>query len=277
MSLNLKNKKTLVIAAIAVVAVIVLIAIFFPSGNKTTVSEEEVISKRVKISLQDEMKPAEALPEGAAPATPETPQDAQSAPVAITPTQPPVQAAAEKTALPAPVKVEVKPAAAPAPQPVKAVEKKEEPLKAVKAQAPAKMEPAKETKAAVKKETPQKNEEKADIEKAKEEIKAKLAAKTQKQLEKEKTIAAKPWAINVASFPSLREAQSLAAALKSAGYNTYITDVTKETVKWHRVRVGYFKTREEAEKAGKKIGKKFNVDTPWIVKPTKSEGASHAR
>lgn len=85
----------------------------------------------------------------------------------------------------------------------------------------------------------------------------------------------KEWAINVASFASLPEAQNLAISLRKAGYKSYIADFTRDSVKWHRVRVGFFSTRADAEKSGREIQSKFRVDTPWIVKPESAELKSH--
>jgi len=82
-------------------------------------------------------------------------------------------------------------------------------------------------------------------------------------------------ALNIASVTSLSEAQNLAGKLKKGGYNAYIASFTKDSVRWHRVRVGFFASRDEATRAGKTIQSKFRVDKPWIAKPDATELKTH--
>jgi len=246
----LKDKKIIIIAAASAVVVIALLIIFMPSGNKQGEQAPEVISMRARVS--EEAPPAatpaatvDGVPavEGGAPAVVDTPS-----------TPPSVETTA---AAPAPTTAPPAPAPVAAPAPVK--KSVEQALKAP--------EPVKETKQVEKKEAPVK---KAATEK---ERKAQKAVKTAKSAEK---AVVKPWALNIASFAALPEAQGLAGALKKAGYNSYITDFTKESIKWHRVRVGFFKNREEAEAAARIIKSKFRIDTPWVVKPDRHEMNAHS-
>lgn len=92
---------------------------------------------------------------------------------------------------------------------------------------------------------------------------------------KKKIAPAGTLALNIASFTSLSEAQNLAGKLKKGGYNAYIASFTKDSVRWHRVRVGFFASRDEATKAGKAIQSKFRVDKPWIAKPDATELKTH--
>ncbi len=87
----------------------------------------------------------------------------------------------------------------------------------------------------------------------------------------------KPWAVNVASFPSDAEVKKLISALKSSGYNGYTTEFTKNAMKWHRVRVGFYRTREEALKAGRRIEARFHVNSAWVVKPATGETLEHIK
>ncbi len=87
----------------------------------------------------------------------------------------------------------------------------------------------------------------------------------------------KPWAINIASFPDREGANRLAKSLKSAGYNAYITSFKKDGVYYSRVRVGFYASREAAQRAGNAIKKQHNVQSPWVVKPGKDEAALHIR
>lgn len=264
--MNLKNKKTLFIAGGAG-AIIIIIALTFllPSSKKQGI-DSEVISKRVKINLQNETAQVE---KSAAP-------DASSIPAAQKAVVPVKEA--QKTAQQPVV---------PTQEPPKKEVKPEPPVKAAKAEAPAKKEVKPEVKKAsesepvkeVKKENgtakkalkPERTEPKRKIET----VEAKAVKK--KAPEAVKAAALKPWAINVASFPSLMDAQNLVARLKAAKFNAYITEFKKEGIKWYRVRVGFFTTKDEALKSGKKIQSKFRVETPWVVKPAKDEAAEHIK
>lgn len=255
----MKDKKILIIAAASAVIVIALLVIFMPPGNKTD-DGPEVISMRAKVEppspVEETQTPpleaatgasADGTQPAAAPAT-----AAQNAP-AVVPAQAPMGTPPAHTTIP--------PATAPI--------KKAEPATAAQLQAPA--EPAvKKAPAApaVKKEEPGTEAPVKKAQAKKEE--AKPAAKKAKS-----DNASKPFAVNVASFANLPEAQSLAGALKKAGYNSYITPFAKDDVQWQRVRVGFFTTREEAMKAGKAIQSKFRVEAPWIVKPDLTERKAH--
>ncbi|MDP2690301.1 MAG: SPOR domain-containing protein [Deltaproteobacteria bacterium] len=96
-------------------------------------------------------------------------------------------------------------------------------------------------------------------------------------VDKRALAAKKPWAINVASFPDREGANSLARSLKSAGYNAYITSFKKDGVNYRRVRVGFYASREDAQRAGSAIKRQHNVQSPWIVKPGKDETAQYIR
>ncbi|MBE7414972.1 MAG: SPOR domain-containing protein [Deltaproteobacteria bacterium] len=219
----MKDKKVVLIGALAAVIVIALILIFMPSGQENE-GGHEVVSKRAKLTEAT----VEEIPAEEAIGAQDAPAEAAAVPVEAAPAAPPP---AVKEAAPSP-QVEKKETVQARKEPVqaapvkKAVEKERKPAKTAKAAQPKKPE-------------------------------------------------TKPWAINVASFASLPEAQNLAISLKKAGYKAYVADFTRESVQWHRVRVGFFSTRAEAEKAGRDIQSKFRVDTPWIVKPESSELKSH--
>ncbi|GMR04396.1 MAG: hypothetical protein BMS9Abin23_0293 [Thermodesulfobacteriota bacterium] len=89
--------------------------------------------------------------------------------------------------------------------------------------------------------------------------------------------ASRPWAVNVISFMTPEAAHRLRDKLKSSGYNAYVTKFTKDKSLYYRVRVGFFKSREEAGEAGNAISKKFKgVGKPWVVKPGSVELAAHS-
>ena len=92
------------------------------------------------------------------------------------------------------------------------------------------------------------------------------------------TLAArKPWAINVASFPDGEGARMLEKSLDAAGYNAYITHFSKDGIDWNRVRVGFYASKEEAQRSGEAIKRQYKVQSPWIVMPTKEETSRYIR
>ncbi len=226
---NLKGKNLIVVAAALVVLFIVVVVVFFPAPKDNTAGPE-VISKRVKINIQEDTAPmAEGTNTEAAPSK-----------------EP------EKTAVtePAPKKTEQS-----AGSPIKID---------IAGETPAKAEKAPEKKETVKK-----------AEKAPEKAVAPKKAK------KETTVASKApskgeWALNVASFTNLRDARTLRSKLKTSGYNSYITEFTKDSTRWYRVRVGFYPTRADAVTVGKKLKHMLRGQTPWVVKPPKEEVSAYA-
>lgn len=246
----MNNKKSILILAAAFAAVVAVFIIFFlPTGTKEPEEGTEVISKRVKIDLQGEGQ-TPGIDETGAPASPVTGEGVPVAPEAQTAVTEPITPQETSTvAITEPVKAaesvkKAVPAAAPKETPVKAAVKEEPKKEEVRKEAPKKVV--------------------AEAEPKPKAVKVKKASSP---------TAGKPWAINVASFPDVKEAQKLKISLEYAGYKSYITEFTKEDVKWFRVRVGFYRTKDDAAKAGNAIRAKFRVDTPWIVKPAKGEAA----
>ena len=239
MATDLKGKKNLfVIAAIAVVVIIILIIAFFPKGEKEE-QGAQVITKRVKLNLIDEtVNVGENHMDKA-----EAEADAGHA---TEPANGPEPVKAEE------VKAEEAKAVTPAPEPVmiapEPVKIAPEPVKteARKAAPVAKVSPA--------------------------------PKKTQTASVSKVTLAArKPWAINVASFPDGEGARMLEKSLDAAGYNAYITRFSKDGIDWSRVRVGFYATKEEAQRSGEAIKRQYKVQSPWIVMPTKEETSRYIR
>ncbi|MBI2399568.1 MAG: SPOR domain-containing protein [Deltaproteobacteria bacterium] len=246
--MNLKDKKLPLIAGGAAVVVILLLLIFMPS-DKSGDQGPEVISKRVKIELQDTATDisasAESTVDNAAP---------EGAPAMV----------AQPSTTPVP---EAKPAPAQAKIEPKAAESKPSAIALPAVPAPRRVEQA--VKAPV--------EKTLDAPKAVKTVKTatKSVEKTKKAAASKRIAAGNAWALNIASFPSLSEAQSLAGKLKKGGYNAYIAGFTRDSFKWHRVRVGFFASRDEASKAAAAIQSKFRVDKPWIAKPDAAELKAH--
>lgn len=249
---NLKGKNLVVVAAAAALLVIVLVVVFF-SGSKKGSEGPEVITKRVKINLQDESQPTADQTKPAETAKPAVQVETPAGVVTTT----------GKTAT-EPIKVDV--AAEKAPE-VKTPEKKEPPKKEVSKKEPEKKEPEK----VVAEKKP------VATAKAKEAPPVKApASATAKAAKPKKAVVAKAasngaWGLNVASFTNNLDAGNLKSRLKAAGYKSYVTEFTKDSVKWYRVRVGFYRTKAEALSVGRKIQQKFRVQTPWVFKPARDE------
>lgn len=243
-----QGKTTLKTISAMAAAALVAAIIMLPSCKKDEPSEE-VISKRVRIGLQEEAQKA-PLAEGQPPAEA---TEARAEKPEAKPAEPAKEVAPAKPADTVKAPEE--------PKKAKVAETKAEPVAERKADEP-KKEPVKKTEARLSKEEKAKDARQSWLEKV-----AKAG----------KTLAKKPYAVNVASFPSMREAQSLLKSLKASGYTAYTTEFTKDGIKWYRVRVGFYKSREEASKVGDKLEAKYNIQSPWIVKPAKEEAAGHIK
>ncbi len=93
-----------------------------------------------------------------------------------------------------------------------------------------------------------------------------------------KLAATLPWAINLASFSKASAAKDLAAKLKSYKYNAYTTEFEKDGQVWHRVRIGFYKSRREAMKVASALSEKKLVRSkPWVVKPQTDEVIKYTR
>lgn len=248
------------------IAAFLMAVMWLPSCKKDEPSEE-VISRRVRIGLQEEAsKPAPTEGQGVAPLTTE----AQKAETTL------AQPAMETAPLAKPSDA-VKAAEEPQKPQQKTLLKKAEPVAEKKAAEPQKTV-VKKTEPAAEQNSGRKDEPAKAL---KPEVKVSKSEKARDARERwldkvskaGKALAKKPYAVNVASFPSLKEAHSLLKSLKASGYTAYTTEFTKEGVKWYRVRVGFYRSREEASKVGDRLESRYNVQSPWIVKPPKEEAA----
>ncbi len=98
----------------------------------------------------------------------------------------------------------------------------------------------------------------------------KTAAKT--------TVKKDRWAINLSSTSSIQDALNLAKRLEEKGYNAYITDYkSKKGNIWHRVRVGFYPSKDEAERVASKLSKELFLFDYWIVRPSSKEVIKHSK
>lgn len=230
-----RGKKTLIIALIAACAAVIVLIAVF---MPSVVKKPEVAEEVIsKRAKLEPQAPEQAMP----PAAP----------------QPGTAARVPATQAPAVTTEAKKPAAKPEPEAAKETAKGATAEKAVKKEAVA--------------------------EKPKKAVKAEKAApEADRTMAKEKAASSRlsnaksrPWALNIASYSDVASAKKLVASLRSAGYNAYTTEGRKSGKTWHRVRVGFYRTREDASKSGRTIEKRFNLPSTWVVKPARNETASH--
>lgn len=74
-----------------------------------------------------------------------------------------------------------------------------------------------------------------------------------------------PWTVQVNAFPDPRSAQTWVDKLKSKGYKAYSAEVLNNGKTWHRVRVGQFASREEAEKLEQTLRTKENFPKAFVT------------
>jgi cell division protein FtsN len=82
------------------------------------------------------------------------------------------------------------------------------------------------------------------------------------------------WVVNVSSTPDSAESLRFLSTLlgQDVGGRVYASEAVLEGRIQHRIRVGFFDTREEAEAVGLKIKERFRLyATPWAVRPSKEE------
>lgn len=280
---QIKGNKTVILAVLAAVIALAAYLFIVQSGKET--ESEEVISKRVRLEVVEEPAvgqtedQATSEPQGAIGVPePEAAGDSGSA-------QRPETAADRAGA----VKDEHK-AQSPAKPVIPAQEPKEKAIASKHmatrdevAEAPSAPKTAPEKKVVEKKPVKHAVKEKAeDADAGRDEIvpeetvkkPSKKSAKASKAVTSA-DVSARPWVVGLASFKTLGEAQDVTGSLKAMHHNAYITETVKDGRKWYRVRVGFYATKEEAEKVGKSLSAKFGFKNLWVVKPAKAEAKAH--
>jgi DedD protein len=72
------------------------------------------------------------------------------------------------------------------------------------------------------------------------------------------------FSVQVAAFPDPEEARTLSEQLGRAGYSAYLTTATVNQVRYHRVRVGPFQTRQAAQQVAQRLETQ-GYQPPWIT------------
>lgn len=85
-------------------------------------------------------------------------------------------------------------------------------------------------------------------------------------LENKKNRSADRWVINVLSTTVNEKAVHAAIRLVKAGHVVYLSRTKQEGKEWIRVRVGFFKTKAEADEAGKGIQASLSLTKIWTAK-----------
>lgn len=86
-----------------------------------------------------------------------------------------------------------------------------------------------------------------------------------------KTRAHNVWAVNVVSATTNTKIIPPAIRLINNGYPAYITRAKVKGKDWIRLRVGFFKSRTEADTEGKKIMAMLKIADSWVTKTGKKE------
>lgn len=79
------------------------------------------------------------------------------------------------------------------------------------------------------------------------------------------------WVVNVLSAKTNAEAIPAVISLIRNGYPVYLVQARVNEKNWTRVRVGFFRTREQAEAEGKKIKEMLNFQDSWVTKLARTE------
>jgi cell division septation protein DedD len=82
-----------------------------------------------------------------------------------------------------------------------------------------------------------------------------------------RALGSKVWVVNVFSSRDPGQITPLAVTLMRKGYPAYSTRATVKGSEWTRLRVGFFKDKNEAEKAAQRITAILGgVATTWVVR-----------
>lgn len=72
------------------------------------------------------------------------------------------------------------------------------------------------------------------------------------------------WVVQVLATPDEVKARLLAQQLEAAGYPVFLTPTRKDSLTWHRVRVGSYSARAEAVRVAGELRRRFDVQT-WVI------------
>ena len=82
------------------------------------------------------------------------------------------------------------------------------------------------------------------------------------------------WVVNISSTPDALESLRLLNRVtpENVGGQVYFYETTVDGRTQHRIRIGFFDSKEKAEAVGQSVKERFQLTaTPWAVRPTKDE------
>lgn len=79
------------------------------------------------------------------------------------------------------------------------------------------------------------------------------------------------WAVNALSTQDGVKARELLDELMKLPYHVYAYQKEIKGRNWYRIRIGFFSSRDEADKVGVDLARRYNLPPPWIVRPGKQE------
>jgi hypothetical protein len=83
------------------------------------------------------------------------------------------------------------------------------------------------------------------------------------------------WVVNVLSSTTTERITPNTIYLLKAGYPTYISTANIDGKDWMRLRIGFFKNREEAQDKGKRVMNKLGLKDSWVIKIKEEEFAEY--
>jgi cell division septation protein DedD len=79
------------------------------------------------------------------------------------------------------------------------------------------------------------------------------------------------WVINALSTQNEAEAHRTCEMLRDLPYQVYTYQAQVNGQPWHRIRIGFFASRQEARELGERLAKAHNLPSPWILKTNQQE------
>ncbi|GIW41679.1 MAG: hypothetical protein KatS3mg076_2256 [Candidatus Binatia bacterium] len=75
----------------------------------------------------------------------------------------------------------------------------------------------------------------------------------------------RPWTVQVLAARSRTEAEAAVARLRRRGYDAYVLRVPAGEGSWYRVRVGHFRTREEAQRVERRLRREEGMEGAFVT------------
>ena len=97
-------------------------------------------------------------------------------------------------------------------------------------------------------------------------VKESVVASKESVVVSKESVALKEWTLQVSSHRGKEEAERIVAKLSSKGYMAYVVPVELgEKGTWHRVRVGQFASKQEADVVADKLAEDMRMSAPLVI------------